>query len=119
MRFASRETVCQFSSDHAFDDSFFRDIVDGFVESLDCGTVADNRDLVGYIIDFIQLVRNHNRCNAFFLKVLKQVKELSRITFVKRGGGLVENKKLDVLAQSFRNFNKLLLADADILNQGS
>ena len=84
------------------------------VERLDGLPVADDGDVVGDLVDLVELVRDQDRGDALPLEFEQQVEQRLAVLFGKAGGRLVEDQQLDFLAQRLGDLDQLLLADADI-----
>lgn len=52
------EAFGHFAPDHAVDDSAFRDLVGRLVKGFYCTPVADDRDSIRNVVDFMQFVRD-------------------------------------------------------------
>ena len=55
--------------------------------------------------------------HPLLLELQKQIQQGLGVLLVEGGGGLIQNQKARVLGQGLGNFDHLLLADADILDQ--
>ena len=55
--------------------------------------------------------------HALLFKLYHQIKQLLRICLVERRRRFVKNQQPDIFCQRLGNLDKLLLANADILNQ--
>ena len=77
-----RETVCQFTSYHALNDTGFGDIVFFFVQCFDGGSIADDCDLIRHVGNLVELMGDDDRSHSLFLELQKKVKKRSGIIFV-------------------------------------
>ena len=113
------EAILDLTAHHAPDDPILVDVVAGIVDGLDGGAVTDDGDLVGNVGDLVELVGNDDAGHALFLEAQHQVKQRLGIGLVEGRSRLVQNQQLGVLRQSLGDFHHLLLAHADILNEGT
>src|SRR6202044_990825 len=72
------------------------------------------RDLVGYLGQLVELVRNDDRSDALSLEFYEQTQQSVAVGFVKAGGRLIEDQQLHLLGERLGNLDKLLLADSQI-----
>ena len=110
--------VRQLTAHHAPDDPVFVDVTAVIVNGLDGGAVPDHGNAVSHIGDLIELVGNDDGCHALLLEFQQQVQKHPGILLVQRGGGLVQDQQLHVLRQCLGDLHELLLAGADVLDQG-
>ena len=89
------------------------------VERGDGRTVAQYGDGVGHLGDFVELVGNQDAGNALTFEFQQQLQQRVAVGFVQAGSGLVQYEQLHFLGQCLRDFNELLLAHAQIGNQGA
>nr|BFE70913.1 hypothetical protein GCM10020092_042140 [Actinoplanes digitatis] len=113
-----REPAAQLAADHAAHDAVLVDAVRLDVQRLDRLAVAQDGDLVGDRLDLVQLVRDHDRGDAALAEAAQQVEQVPGVGLVQRGGRLVQDEQPDVLGERLGDLHELLLADADVLDQG-
>ena len=112
------EAALERAADHPADDAVLVDAVFLHVERLDGAAVADDRDLVGDLLDLVELVGDHDRADALALQPQDEVEQVAGVGLVERRGRLVEDEQLDLLVQRLGDLDQLLLADADVLDLG-
>ena len=118
LRLVLREAVLEVAADHPADDPVLVDGVGRDGERLDRLAVADDRDLVGDLLDLVELVGDHDRGDALALQALEQVEQVLGVVVVEGGGGLVEDQQLHLLRQRLGDLDQLLLADTEVLDLG-
>ena len=105
-------------ADHPADDPVLVDGVRGDGERLDGLAVADDRDLVGDLLDLVELVGDHDRGDPLALQALEQVEQVLGVVVVEGRRGLVEDEQLDLLGERLGDLDELLLADTEVLDLG-
>ena len=113
-----RIAVGHLASDHALDDAPLADLLRVAVDRLDRRAVTDDGDLVGDLREFVQFVRNDDRGDALRLELDEQPQQRVAVGFVEAGGRLVEDQQLDLLGERLGDLDQLLLADAQIGDEG-
>ncbi|MPM70528.1 hypothetical protein SDC9_117483 [bioreactor metagenome] len=73
MRLARGETIGQLAADHAADDARFVNLLLGHIEGFDDRAVANDRNLIRNIGDFVELMGDDDRGHTFFLELFEQV----------------------------------------------
>ena len=111
------ETVRQLAADHTADDAVLIDAAVLIVYRFDRSAVAQNGDPVSYISDLIELMGDDDRGHTLLLELQKQVEKHFGIFLIQGGGRLVENEQLHVFGKRLGDFDKLLLAGADVLDE--
>ena len=114
---ALREAVFHLAADHAADDAVFADIILALGQSLDGPAVTHDGDVVRDIGNLVDLVRDDDRGHALLLELEKQIQQRLRVLFIQGRGRLVQNHQLRMLCEGLGNFDHLLFADADVLDQ--
>jgi len=109
---AWRETVIERAPHHRGDDAVFADL--GTRQCLDGLAVADDRDVVGDALHFVELVRDQDRGKPLLLELEQQIEQALAVLLRERRGRLIEDQEFDFLAQGFGDLHQLLFADADI-----
>ena len=74
-RFARRISVIQLAADHGLDDTVFGNLGRTGIQRVDSLAIADHRNAVGNLQNFIQLVGNQNGGNALRLEPLEQFQQ--------------------------------------------
>ncbi len=115
---ALRVAVGQWAADHAPDDPVLADRFAPAVQRLDRAAVAQHGDRVGDLGDLVELVGDQDRGNAALLELQQQVQQGVAVALVQAGGRLVQDQQLHFLGQRLGDLHQLLLADADIGDQG-
>ena len=110
--------VAELTSYHSAYNTGFVYIMIRVIDSLDSRAVPQDGYLVCNVGDLIELMGDYDRCHTVLLEAFEQIKEHSRVLFVKGRRGLVKYKKLYVLAESLCYLHKLLLACTYILDKG-
>ena len=120
MRLVVRIAVGQRTADHVADQRILVermfgvdvDMADGLAISNDLHRIGGGRDL-------IELVRDDDGGDAVFLaQLVDQVEQFEGILIIQGRGRLVENEQPHILGQCLGDFDELLLADADVGDQG-
>ena len=70
-----RETVCNLTANHTFDDTVFGKIIHALCQCLNGRTISDNCDLICYIRYFIQLMRDNDTGHSIFFEFQKQIQQ--------------------------------------------
>ena len=103
---------------HALDDPVLAELVHALDQSLDGGAVPDDGGLVGAVDDLIELVGDDNGSQALLLKLNQQIQQHLGVLVVQGRRRLVQDEQLDVLGEGLGDLHQLLLAGADVLDQG-
>ena len=106
--------VQNFAPDHAADDSIFGKFICLPVQRFDRASVTDDRDLVGDLLQLVELMRNDDARHALGFQLDQKVQKPLRVRLVQGGCRLIQDQKPDVFAQCLRNFHQLLLTGANI-----
>ena len=112
------EAVLHLTADHAADDPVLADVVRALVQRFDGFAVPQDGDVIRHIGDLVDLVGDEDGGHALLLEFQQQVQQRLGVLLVEGGGGLVQDHEAGVLGQSLGDLHQLLLADADILDQG-
>ncbi len=89
-------TIRHFASDHVLDDAVFTDHFFVAVQRIDRGAVAQDRDRIRDLGNFIEFVRNQDRGNTLCLELQQQIQQGVAVAFIQAGGGFVEDQQLDL-----------------------
>ena len=103
---------------HALDDPVLAELVHALDQSLDGGAVPDDGGLVGAVDDLVELVGDDDGGQALLLELHQQVQQHLGVLVVEGGGGLVQNQEPHLLGEGLGDLHQLLLAGADVLDQG-
>ena len=74
--------------------------------------------LVGAVDDLVELVGDDDGGQALLLEFHQQVQQHLGVLVVEGGGGLVQNQEPHLLGEGLGDLHQLLLAGADVLDQG-
>ena len=112
------EAVLDRTADHAADDAVLAEIVLALGERFNGVTVADDGDVVRHIGDLVELVGDDDGGHTLLLEFQQKIQQRLGIRLVEGGGRLVQDHKARLFCQRLGNLNHLLLADADVLDEG-
>src|SRR5688500_3140941 len=115
---ALRIAVSQLAPHHAPDDAVLVDLLRMAVEPVDRRAVSQDGDGVGDLQDLVQLVRDEDRGNAVRPELLEQRQQRVAVALVEAGGRLVEDQQLHLLGEGLGDLHQLLLADAEVGDEG-
>ena len=114
---AFRKTVFHLASDHSADDPLFTDVIDAFDQCFNGMSVTQNGNVVCYIAYFVDLMRDDDGRHALLFEFQKQIQQSTGVFLVQGRSRFIQDHKFCVLCQCFRDFNHLLFADTDVLDQ--
>ena len=89
------------------------------MEGLDGLAVPDDGDVVGHIGDLVELVGDDDARHTLALEPEQQVQQGLGVGLVEGGGRLVQNEETGVFGQGLGDLHQLLLAHADVLDEGT
>ncbi len=107
-------TALQIAVHHLADDIVFLHFARMAIKCRNRLAVAQNGNLVGHFADFIELVRNEDRGDALRAKLAQQRQKRRTVIFVEACCWFIEDQQPHTLGKRLGDFNKLLLANADI-----
>ena len=118
VRLALRVAVGHLAAHHGPDDAVLAHLLGVAVEHFNRAAIAQHRDGVGHVGDFIELVRNQDAGDALAFELQQQLQQGVAVGFVQAGRGLVQDQQLDLARQGLGNFDQLLLAHAQVGDEG-
>jgi len=106
------------AANHAADDPVFADVIFLDVEGFNDCPISDDRDDIGNFDNFVQFMRDQNRRNPLLLEIEQQFQQVVAVSFIEGCSWFIKDQDLDIFGKGFGDFDQLLLADADVLDQG-
>ena len=110
--------VRHFTPDHVADDEIFTDGFCTAVERSHRRTIAQHRNRICDLGDLIELVRNQDAGDALAFELQQQLQQGVAVGLVQAGRGLVQDQQLDLARQGLGNLDQLLLAHAQVGDEG-
>ena len=102
------------------DDAGLGEFINALHQGFDGMAIPDDGDLVSAVGQLIELVGDQDAGDApLAFELQQQVEQVLRVAFVQGRSRLVQDQQLDILGKRFGDLHQLLLAHADVLDQGT